>query len=435
MICRCSSISSTVLGLIWLIILLWTQNWLAASNILILGAFAVPCWLIARGGRFSLGLMLAQLLCMSYVVAFALLFDVPSAAVPRTTHLYLLVIALIGFINNRREPSALQAPIIGLCLATFIAIAAINPFLPFAVPMSESVRSIAGWINAGISVLMLGGCIVAMHTDLSRDTEIARELQRALWKQQFRLVYQPQMDSAGHVLGAEVLLRWTHPKRGEIPPSDFIPLAERVGLMPQLGSWIIAEACRTLSGWRADDGRKKLTLSVNVAADQFVQPDFYDTLNQAVERSGVDPERLKLELTETVFVNDLDAIAAKLGLLRQAGFAISLDDFGTGYSSLSYLRQLPLNQIKVDRSFVRGVAESRRAAALAKTIVQIGHDLGLDVLAEGIETEEQHLIMRGYGCTGFQGFHFGRPMPLPAFEEWLAERVKTPSETLAPTFV
>ncbi len=397
------------------------KNWPAVVSLLILAAFALPCWLVARSGRLSLGLMLAQIVCIVFIACFALVFDIPSAGIPRTTHLYLLVIAVVGFINYRREPAVIQLPIIAASLGVFVVFAAVNPTLPLALPMPESVRSAVTWVNAALSVMMVGVFVVAMHADLSRDTETARELQRALWKQQFRLVYQPQVDAAGTVLGAEVLLRWTHPKRGEVPPYEFIPLAERTGLMPQLGSWIIAEACRTLGDWRDDEARRTLTLSINVAADQFVQPDFYEVLQQAVGKNGIRPERLKLELTESVFVNDVDDIVTKLSLLRQAGFAISLDDFGTGYSSLSYLRQLPLNQIKVDRSFVRGVAESRRAAALAKTIVQIGHDLGLDVLAEGIETEEQHRIMKAYGCTGFQGFHFGRPMPLPAFERWLSE--------------
>ncbi|SIQ30461.1 EAL domain, c-di-GMP-specific phosphodiesterase class I (or its enzymatically inactive variant) [Bosea sp. TND4EK4] len=420
------------LGLFWLSIFVVSQHWTAAIGLATLGILAIPCWLIGRSGKFSLGLMLAQIVCLTYIVFFALVFDIPTTAIPRTTHLYLLVIAVVGFINYRREPLLLQVPIIVACLVAFIAIAAVNPSVAIAIPMSESVRSAGAWINASVSICMLGACIVAMQIDLSRSTDIASELQKALWKRQFRLVYQPQVDAEGKVLGAEVLLRWTHPKRGEVPPAEFIPLAEQVGFMPQLGTWIITEACRTLADWRADESRRALTLSINVTADQFIQPDFYAALRQAVDRSEIAPDRLKLELTETVFVNDVDAIVTKLLLLRHAGFAISLDDFGTGYSSLSYLRQLPLNQIKVDRSFVRGVAESRRAAALAKTIVQIGHDLGLDVLAEGIETEEQHRIMQAYGCTGFQGFHFGRPMPLPAFEQWLAEAQRPAPQARVP---
>ena len=420
-VCIYGSLLSLALSFLWLAAFLLAANWSAALAVVSLVVAAIPCWLIAHNGRFSLGIMLAQIVCGIFLFCFSLVFDVPSEAYPRTTHLYFLVIAIVGFINYRREPSRLQLPLIGLCLVAFIALSARHLAVPFAMPMSDDIRVVGTWFNAGCAIGMLCGCIVAMHLDFSRDAERAKELQKAVWKQQFHLVYQPQVDTRGRALGAEVLLRWTHPKRGEVPPSEFIPVAERAGLMPQLGGWVIAEACRTLATWRDDAIRQNLTLSVNVAADQFIQPDFYDALLQAVDKSGISPAMLKLELTETVFVHDVDAIVAKLRLLRSAGFAISLDDFGTGYSSLSYLRQLPLNQIKVDRSFVRSVAESRRAAALAKTIVQIGHDLGLDVLAEGIETEEQHAIMLAYGCTGFQGFHFGRPMSLPAFEAWLAE--------------
>jgi EAL domain-containing protein (putative c-di-GMP-specific phosphodiesterase class I) len=431
-VCIYGSLLSLAFGLLWLAAFLLAANWPAALALLALGLASIPCWLIARGGQFSLGLMLAQIVCGIFLFGFSLVFDVPNEAYPRTTHLYFLVIAIVGFINYRREPSWLQVPLIALSLAAFITLSARHLAVPFTMPMSDDIRALGTWVNAGYAICMLGGCIVAMHVDFSRDAERAKELQKALWKQQFHLVYQPQVDAAGRALGAEVLLRWTHPKRGEVSPSEFIPVAERAGLMPQLGSWVITEACRTLAAWRDDPARRNLTLSVNVAADQFIQPDFCDALLQAVDKSGISPALLKLELTETVFVHDVDAIVSKLGLLRRAGFAISLDDFGTGYSSLSYLRQLPLNQIKVDRSFVRSVAESRRAAALAKTIVQIGHDLGLDVLAEGIETEEQHTIMHAYGCTGFQGFYFGRPMSLTAFEDWLAETGRSDRRVTAP---
>lgn len=420
-VCIYGSQLSLALGLLWLATFVLAANWPAALALLTLGLASIPCWLIARGGRFSLGLMLAQIVIGVFLFGSSLVFDVPSEAYPRTTHLYFLVLAVVGFINYRREPSWLQVPLIGLCLFAFVALSARHLAVPFAMPMSDDIRAIGTWVNAGCAICMLCGYIITMHLDFSRDAERAKELQKAVWKQQFHLVYQPQVDASGRAIGAEVLLRWTHPKRGEVPPSEFIPVAERAGLMPQLGGWVIAEACRTLAAWRDDAVRQNLTLSVNVAADQFIQPDFYDALLQAVNKSGVSPAMLKLELTESVFVHDIDAIVAKLVLLRRAGFVISLDDFGTAYSSLSYLRQLPLHQIKVDRSFVRNVADSRRAAALAKTIVQLGHDLGLDVLAEGIETEEQHEIMQAYGCTGFQGFHFGRPMSLKAFEAWLGE--------------
>jgi EAL domain-containing protein (putative c-di-GMP-specific phosphodiesterase class I) len=431
-VCIYGCLLSLALGLLWLAAFLLAANWSAALALLALGLAAFPCWLIARGGQFSLGLMMAQIVCGVFLFGFSLVFDVPSDTYPRTTHLYFLVIAIVGFSNFRREPSLVQILLIALSLLAFAALSARHLAVPFALPLSDEIRVVGTWINAGCAIGMLCSCIVAMHLDFSRDAERARELQKALWKQQFHLVYQPQVDAAGRALGAEVLLRWAHPKRGEVAPSEFIPVAERAGLMPQLGSWVILEACRTLASWRDDPVRRNLTLSVNVAADQFIQPDFCQALQQAVDRSEISPARLKLELTESVFVNDIEGIVAKLGLLRRMGFAISLDDFGTGYSSLSYLRQLPLNQIKVDRSFVRNVAESRRAAALARTIVQIGHDLGLDVLAEGIETEEQLGIMRAYGCTGFQGFHFGRPMSLTAFEDWLAETGRSDRRVTAP---
>lgn len=189
---------------------------------------------------------------------------------------------------------------------------------------------------------------------VSQSYEKATELRSALSDSQFELFYRAQVRADGTLLGAEALLRWNHPKRGYIPPADFIALAQQTGFMPTIGAWVIAEACKTLARWQENPATQNLTLSINITADHFVDAGFSGQLLDAASSQGIKPQLLKLELTESVFLFDIEAAIAKMKLLDRSGFTISLDDFGTGYSSLSYLRQLPLKQIKIDRSFVTG---------------------------------------------------------------------------------
>ena len=223
-----------------------------------------------------------------------------------------------------------------------------------------------------------------MQAQFRSQTKNALELRTALSNGQFELFYQAQVRADGSVSGAEALLRWNHPKRGKISPAEFIPLAQRTGFMPTIGEWVIVEACKTLARWQENASTRHLTLSINITADHFVDTGFAAQLLEAVSSNAIDARLLKLELTESVFLSDIDAAIAKMKLLHRAGFAIALDDFGTGYSSLSYLRQLPLKQLKIDRSFVKGVSENGRLSAITKNIVRMGHDLSLEVLAEGV---------------------------------------------------
>ncbi|MBU4527971.1 MAG: EAL domain-containing protein, partial [Hoeflea sp.] len=205
--------------------------------------------------------------------------------------------------------------------------------------------------------------------------------------------------------------------------------AEAAGLMPLLGGWVIQEACRTLALWSDDPALRTLTLAVNVSADQFQVDDFEASVMDTIRLHGVEPARLKIELTESVIVHDLAPVIAKIDNLRAAGIGFALDDFGTGYSSLSYLRQLPLDQLKIDRSFVKESLDTERGTALARSIVQLGLDLGFVVLAEGIETPAQHAFLRDCGCHEFQGYLFGRPMPADAFAAHVREATLRTAET------
>jgi diguanylate cyclase (GGDEF)-like protein/PAS domain S-box-containing protein len=256
---------------------------------------------------------------------------------------------------------------------------------------------------------------LAAHAALEADFRAALQIG------QFELHYQAQVGRDGTLLGAETLLRWPHPTRGWVSPAIFIPLAEQTGLIGPLGEWVMQQACTRLAAWAARPALAGLSLAVNVSAHQFRQKGFLGLMQQLLARSGAPTERLKIELTESALVNDVEAVIALMNELRRLGLAVSLDDFGTGYSSLAYLKRLPLNQLKIDQSFVRDLIDEPNARAIARTVIQLGDSLGLQVIAEGVETEVQRALLAEMGCHAFQGYLFSRPLPLPAFEA-LAER-------------
>jgi EAL domain-containing protein (putative c-di-GMP-specific phosphodiesterase class I) len=225
------------------------------------------------------------------------------------------------------------------------------------------------------------------------------------------LYYQPIVDHQRQLLGAEALLRWQHPCRGLVAPDEFIAVAEACGLIRPLSRWVLEAACAQLSAWAADPAKGGLTLSVNISARELRDPHFVQQVLDVLQHSGADPSRLRLELTESMMLDNVDDSIAKMKLLRTHGVAFSLDDFGTGYASLSYLKRLPLQQLKIDQSFVREVLTDPHDAAIARTILALGQSLGLMVVAEGVETEAQHQTLANLGYRAFQGHLFGRPVP------------------------
>jgi diguanylate cyclase (GGDEF)-like protein/PAS domain S-box-containing protein len=263
----------------------------------------------------------------------------------------------------------------------------------------------------------------AMQVALQARAALETDLRRALSEGQMRLAYQAQVDATGRTFGAEVLLRWQHPERGPIPPMDFIPLAEETGLIVPIGQWVLETACTQLAGWARKPGTRDLRLSVNVSARQFRQPDFVNRVERALSDSGADPTRLRLELTESLLLDNISDCIAKMQSLKTIGVSFALDDFGTGYSSLSYLRRLPLDELKIDRSFIRDITIDQGDAVIVQTIIGMANNLGLMVIAEGVETVEQVEFLGRNGCTEYQGWLFGRPVPLPDFERALLPAV------------
>jgi len=255
----------------------------------------------------------------------------------------------------------------------------------------------------------------AIQAALEVRMALESDLRHALPQREFQLYYQLQVDSARRPIGAEALLRWHHPQRGLVSPADFVPLAEASGQIIQIGQWVLETACAQLKRWEADPLTCDLQLAVNVSARQFREANFVSNLRTLIEHSGIQPEKLKLELTESVVLDNVTDTIEKMRVIREMGIIFSMDDFGTGYSSLSYLQQLPLAQLKIDQSFVRDLAEDSNDAAIVRAIITLGKSLGLHVIAEGVESEAQSAFLLAHGCHAFQGYLFGRPLPLSEF--------------------
>ena len=250
-----------------------------------------------------------------------------------------------------------------------------------------------------------------MQSAVTIRSTLEADLRKGLREHQFMLFYQPQVGAEGQLIGVEALVRWRHPLRGLVAPSEFIPLAEETGLILPLGLWVLETACARLAVWGKDPGKAHLTMAVNVSARQFHHQDFVDQVMATLDHTGANPQRLKLELTESLFLTDVEDTIVKMTELKAAGVSFSLDDFGTGYSSLSYLKRLPLDQLKIDQSFIRDVLTDPNDAAIARTIVALAQSMGLAVIAEGVETEAQREFLASHNCCAFQGFLFGKAEP------------------------
>lgn len=261
----------------------------------------------------------------------------------------------------------------------------------------------------------------ALQAVVNARAKLEQDLRQAIKNKQFSLFYQPQVNADG-LIGAEALIRWNHTTRGLLLPGEFIALAEETGLILELGNWTLAAACAQLAEWSRQADMAAFSLAVNISARQFRQADFVDQVMLALAQSGANPACLKLELTESMLVENFEDIIAKMSELRSHGLSFSLDDFGTGYSSLSYLKRLPLDQLKIDRAFVRDILSDVSSGAIAQTIVSLSRAMGLSVIAEGVETKGQRDFLVSLGCSSFQGYLYSRPLPLDEFEkQWMVK--------------
>ncbi len=258
-----------------------------------------------------------------------------------------------------------------------------------------------------------------MQADVSARAEMEQGLRNAISSQQIQVYYQPQTDDAGRITGVEALVRWNDPERGMISPAEFIPLAETSGLILPIGECVLQQVCEQLVRWSNNPEREHLTIAVNVSARQFHDEKFVGRIQSVLEATRANPQRLVLELTESLLVMNITDVISKMNVLKGMGICFSLDDFGTGYSSLSYLKKLPLDELKIDQAFVRDILIDQNDAAIARMVLALAASMGLSVMAEGVETEEQLERLASLGCHHYQGYLFGRPMPIEALEKHL----------------
>jgi diguanylate cyclase (GGDEF)-like protein len=264
----------------------------------------------------------------------------------------------------------------------------------------------------------------ALKTAANARASMEEGLRQAIKRDQFMLYYQPQVD-CGRMVGVEALLRWKHPTLGIVLPGEFVPLAEETGLMLPLGNWALETACAQIVAWSNGKETASLTVSVNISAQQFREPNFVEKTLKALEISGANPRNLKLELTESILVQNVEDVILKMTNLKCHGVRFSVDDFGTGYSSLTYLNRLPLDQLKIDRSFVSGILLDAGSKAIAQSIISLGNALSISVIAEGVESEGQRESLELMGCHSFQGYLFSRALPLEELELLLPGLVVT----------
>lgn len=359
------------------------------------------------------------------VVFLASLFDMPPEGLPRSIHMSFLPVIAATFLIFQNEGRYLRLflPLLGVLAFTVFSLDAAPRFLPELATPSAG-HPVTVWVNTITGVVSTCAVVALLQTNLNASRAMESEIRHAIAKGEFYLQYQPQVDSAGRIQGAEALLRWKHGKKGNIPPSEFIALAEETGLIIPIGEWVLRTACAQLAAWAASPLTAQLTVSVNVSASQFRQPDFVEQVRSILRLSGACPELLKLELTESALAEDAAVVCGKMRALKELGISWSLDDFGTGYSSLSSLKQLPFDQLKIDQSFVRDLLSDDRNLAIVSTILTLGQSLGLEIIAEGVETQAQFELLHEAGCFSFQGFLFSRPVSASSLADCIEEGLR-----------
>lgn len=386
----------------------------------VLIVLGVTIFCLAYLGRVTVAAIIA-IHAMPVVIFVSCLFDnLPD--VHRSTHIHFLSVALGAYFVFRRSGIYLRYILPAACLIAFAVFS--NASIGFNDPMMllpEPVAAVAAWSNVVSALGLLVFIVIIMNADLSVRRMMEIEMRKAIANGEFELHYQPQLGEQGRVFGAEALIRWRHAKMGNIPPVEFIPLAEETGLIVPIGNWVLRAACAQLALWEAQPQTRHLTMAVNVSVSQFHQPDFVQSVSEIVRLSGITPAKLKLELTESMFVDNVDGTVAKMNALKALGIVWSLDDFGTGYSSLSVLNRFPLGQIKIDKSFVRDMLVNNSNMVVTEAIITLANKLNLQVIAEGVETSDQLERLKAAGCHAYQGYFFSPPLPIDAFGKFLTE--------------
>ena len=415
-----------VMGLGWALYFALRGNLVIFGLEWIMAAIGLVIFRLQRKGheRYAAGLLFSTVFVV--ILVFSLFLDLPSVAAPRTSHLYFLAMAMCAYYVLHEDPSWLRLGVPLIFAGAFYFFACTHWGIHTQYAMTDSVRVMGTWVNAAGAMLVLGLTLYLMNTDPTMRSELHAAMRDGLASRHFVLFYQPQVDAQGLVVGAEALLRWKDPVRGMVSPAEFIPHAERTGFILPLGAWVLHEACARLALWKNQPEFARLKLSVNVSAYQLRQPDFVEAVQTALEHSGAPPDKLKLELTESMLVKDIEDLITKMDALAQIGVGFSLDDFGTGYSSLAYLKRLPLNTLKIDRSFIQDIPTSSQDMEIVQAIILMAHTLHLQVVTEGVETTQQFEFLNQFGCDFIQGYLLSRPVPFEALQEILEQLDKRP---------
>ncbi|MBF8164076.1 EAL domain-containing protein [Pseudomonas mendocina] len=410
-----ASLVMVVIGLLWGLFFSLNGYWaiVVMDGVIILSGLAVFALTLRGRGRSANLILFGALILV--VVASALLLDPPTLAAPRASHLYLLPMAVGALMAFRDDPLWLRYGVALFCLLLFVGLAASvwRPTDAHALP--DEVRVVGSWVQGGVAMVLFFVLLHILQTDTAERSELDSDLRAALRERQFVLYYQPQLNAANRVIGAELLIRWQHPQRGLVGPGEFIDHAENTGLIIPLGQWVLEQTAAQLRHWSDEPLFRDIGLAVNISQKQFRQPGFVAEILALIERHGIAAQRLELELTETLIVHDMEDLTRKMNALVEHGVRFSLDDFGTGFSSLSHLKRLPLSKLKIDRSFICDVLTDANSETIVRTVIALGQSMGMTVIAEGVETEAQRRFLADNGCSQFQGYLLGRPMPLADF--------------------
>lgn len=360
------------------------------------------------------------LACAGAVAVNGWWIDIPTPGAPRSVQLYLLPLALGAQFLLSREPPALRRAALVLLLLLFVLLAALPNPLQRVSPLPPEERALLVWLVPVISAALLAACLRLLFADQRDQAQAELELAQAIVGEQLELHYQPQCDGNGRPFAVQALLRWQHPVHGMVPPASFIPLAETSGLIHPLGELVLRQAAGFARRCLLQRDLGHLQVAVKISAAQLASPAQADRLLQLARDLALPAGVLKFELAESLFSAQQPAMRDWLQRCRAAGIATALDEFGTGFASLAQLSGLPFDQLKIDRRFVREGALQGRGGALVQTLLQLGRQLQLDVVAEGVETREALLALQQLGCRRFQGDWFARPMPADAALAWLA---------------
>lgn len=355
-------------------------------------------------------------LIYSFVV-FVSLFDAPVVGVPRSQHLFLIPIAMYPYVLFYKEKVWVRVLPSLLSLASFLFFASSD--FSFAL---ESNVSVATRANLAIFVTAsacaaIAAMIYILHADLRTRDKNEQAIAQAIFNKQLELYYQPQVNHLGEIIGAEALVRWMHPTLGVLTPDRFIPYAEKTGLIIEIGKWVLDQACQQLAIWQANPETADLELSVNISAKELQNKDFVQNVIDTIEKYQVDTEGLLIEITESTVIQDLEVVIGKINCLREIGVGFSLDDFGTGFSALNLVETLPLDEIKLDRSFVSDIDDTTLNMPVTDALLALGETMKINSVAEGIENEQQLDYLHNKGCKYFQGYFFGKPMDIAHFNQ------------------